>query len=533
MSDFKLSTTFTGLDKFSPTLKAMGANVQKFATDSRRHLSRTNQALRGIGNTAKNILGAAGIVGGAAMVGLAIRKVTTEFVELDDALTSAGAKFNKPILRGTKAFEEFGRVARQVGKSTEFSATEAAQGLEYLASSGFDAKQSMMALPSVVNLATIANMNLEKAVNFASDALGAFGLKAKDPVQLQKNLTRLNDVFAKTGVSASFLFDAIKSGGLAFNNAGQSLETFNTLVAALENAGVKGSEAGMAMKSMMTKLALPTSSAAKTLQNLGIKTKDSKGNFRDAIDILGDFEKSTKNMGNAQKIAALSTVFGSKSVNFMSVLLSKGSDNLRVFRQDLLNAGGAGDKMAEIMRGSIGKQLKMMENAAVGFGISILEGLGAGNTAPLQNLTKFLQEMDARDTVTAIKAIGTVLNWAIIKPIEGLVNLLNWIAEGITNVINSFSQLKKSGLSGLLKFGASILGRGIGSTMLDMITSQGTDTAMDAASSVSPPNRSSLEAQKINFEGLLNIQGAPKGSSFENNSNKGSPPFRVELLGAQ
>ncbi|KKL99369.1 hypothetical protein LCGC14_1815120 [marine sediment metagenome] len=160
---------------------------------------------------------------GIIAFGVALGLVTREFVNFDQAITSSSAKFgdlNLATAKGQKQLKALGKIARDVGAATQFSATEAAQGLDYLAMAGFNVEQAIAGLPRVIDLATVGKIDLARATDISSDALGAFNMMVKDSSQLQTNMTRINDVMAKTITSSNTdleqLFETIKKGAPAF-----------------------------------------------------------------------------------------------------------------------------------------------------------------------------------------------------------------------------------------------------------------------------------------------------------------------------
>jgi TP901 family phage tail tape measure protein len=386
-----------------------------------------------IGSVFKGVLGAQLALGALRKVGQGLSFVKDEFISFDQAITAAGAKFGDAFKRGTKGAEELRKVTRGIGAETEFSATEAAEGLDFLAMAGFNAAQSMALLPGVVDLATSTQQDLARSTDIASDALGAFGLMTKDSAQLTTNFNRILDVMSKTTTTANTdmeaLFEAVKKGAPTFTSAGQSVETFNALVGTMANSGIKGSEAGTQLRNMMLRLGSPTKQAQSVLNKLNITTKDSDGNFRDAIDILGDFQKATKDMGTAQKTAALSTVFGARTVNGINVLLKEGADSLREYRTQLEGAGGSSKELAEEMRKSLGNSLAKIKSALIELGFKFFDVFGDKITMALAGISKLIDKLNS--------LFGA--NQKIIA--QGFDKTFGFIAEKIKIVFDIVSQI--------------------------------------------------------------------------------------------
>jgi TP901 family phage tail tape measure protein len=292
-------------------------------------------------------IGGYAIGAGIAAAGAGIAIATKQFIEFDAAATAATAKFKDlDVTSETYAdsLKKVGQTARDVAAITEFNAVDTAGALDKMAMAGLTSEQSMKLLKGTTDLATAAGMDLTTAVDIATDSLGAFGLMTEDASQLQTNLNRVSDVMAKTtnmfNTDMPLMFESIKKGGPDFTSAGQSMESFSALIGVMASSGVKGSEAGTQLRNMMLSLANPSDAADKALKRLGVTVKDQNGNFLDIIDIIAQFEAGTKNMGSAEKAAALATIFGTWTVTGMNIVLHEGADKLRAYRTDLENAGG-------------------------------------------------------------------------------------------------------------------------------------------------------------------------------------------------
>ena len=415
-SRFSVEALFKAVDKISQPMRKMGLNSKNFTKTMRKDFARAQRQVNSFGRSVRKNLGRFTrriIAGGVAAIGVGIGLAAREFVNFDEAITAASAKFGPFFQRGTEGFETLGRVAREVGATTEFTATQAAQGLDFLALAGFEASQAMALLPPVVDLATAAQTDLATASDIASDSLGAFGLMTKDSTQLATNFNRVMDVMAKTTTTSNTdletLFESVKKGAPAFTAAGQSLETFNAFAGIMANAGVKGSESGTQLRNVMLRLAKPTDDAAAVLKGLEVKTADASGNFRDIIDILADFEKGLEGMGTAQRSAALATVFGARSVTGINLLLSEGTDSLRQYRTTLLESGGAAKEMADVMRESLGNQLKTLGSAALEAGFKFVSAFQENGRGAIQTITEAIRNFNVENVVEGVRKVVDVI----------------------------------------------------------------------------------------------------------------------------
>ena len=410
---------FTAQDGISRALAKMGDRAESFGRRATKSMARLNAATAKTSGIMGGFVGGMVISRGLFAIESGVRGVIREFADLDQSLTEAAAKFPERIQRGTKAFDELDKAARRVGASTQFTAAEAAGGLNYLAMAGFNAEQAIASLPAVVDLATAGSMDLARATDIASDALGAFNLMSKDSAVLAQNLGRINDVFAKTVTSANVdletLFETMKDGAPVMTTAGQSLETFAALAGVMGNAGIKGSKAGTTLKNMATQLAAPVGKGAAVLERLGVRTKDAGGNLRDMLDILDDFRKATQKLGSAERAAAIDAVFGKRAIAGVSVVLEGGVDVVRDFRKNLEGAGGAAAQMAEDIRGSLTNRLKTLKSGLIDLGFKFIEAFATRFPNALDTAIKAIQTFDFAPIVDGF---GTLIDYA--KTIKNL-----------------------------------------------------------------------------------------------------------------
>lgn len=572
MPDFAVSTKFLSKDEVTRAIKRMDRQAGKFGKNASAAFKNASRQGSRFGGIVKGILTAGIISRGIGLLARGLREVTTEFISFDDAIKASTARFNDLKVNtkaGQQAILELEKTARRVGARTEFTATQAAQGLEFLALAGFNAKQSIAALPATVNFATAANVELARAVDIGTDAVGAFGLMTKDSVQLQKNFIRTNDLLAATVASSNTnieqLFDSVVAGAPTFIKTGQSIETFNALVGKMASQGFKGEKSGTALRNVMLRLAAPTKEAQGVLNGLGITIADQKGDFRDIIDIIGDFEKNLKGLGNVQRAAALDTIFGKKAITGFNILLEEGSKSLRNYRDDLIASGGASARMADIMRQSLGKRLAALKSAAIEVGFKFLEAFKKQGVGSIDALTKALRIFNVQPVIDKIKGAIDIFKdfFKVISPITDVISKLNKsevkgilaiagaikavaLATALWNVAlatNPFV-LAGFGIAGLFG-GAAIIekrfklfkkifdlfdvgkGKGISDRHLLALGGRpGRGSAFRtslppegeaARSHISPPNRQDLirSRQDVNLSGRIDLAGAPEGSTFE------------------
>ncbi len=567
MPEFAVNTAFNASGNILNRIKGMDKGMKRFGDTSTRAFRKASRSGSQFGNTLKAILGADLIKSGFRLVTNGVRAAAAEFINYDQAIVSASAKFkglNLQTAEGQKSLQNLKDTARELGATTEFSATQAAQGLDFLATAGFSAEQAIVVLPGVVDLATVANLDLARSTDIVTDSMGAFGLVTDDTDQLLIESTRINDVFAKSLTNANLnmedLFESVKKGAPTFTDAGQSLETFATLTSIMANSGVKGAEAGTSLRNVMLRLAKPADDAVKVMSRLGVKTQDSSGDFRDVIDILADFETGLKGMGSAQRTAALSTVFGARSVTGINILLKEGTESLRDYRKGLIDSAGASKRMADIMRGSINNQLASLKSAAFEVGFQFIDTFKDKIAPAIKSFTESIRNINVPAIVENFKTFinvatrfrgvlfGMAAGWVAFKVAMGAAAIFNAIkgfilfsralraaalAQGILNavmlanplgiVIGAIATLVAGVILLIDNFDAIASFFGFGG---DEKIGEGEGKVRERIA----PNEATLAAQEIRFNGQLNIAGAPEGSTVESDTT-GAPDIRLELAG--
>lgn len=386
-----------------------------------------------------------------ASVGLA----TNEYIKFDQAITQTVAKFSDVDI-GTQKYIETQKLlaeeSRRVASVSEFSATALAGAADKYAMAGINSEQTLKLLAGTTDLATAAGVDLVTAVDIATDSLGAFGKMTSDTIQLEKNLAEISDQMAKTTTTANTslteLFEAVGNGAKTFTDAGQTMATFNAAAGLLANSSIKGGEAGTALRNVMLRLSKPTSEAQKALDALGVSTQDRQGNFRDIADIIADFETGLKDMGTAEKTAALATVFGARTVNSFNVLLGEGSDKLKAYRSQLENSTGASNEMAEAMRKSLASQIEILKSGLIELGFQFVEAFEKDGRGALQGIIDFIQNVDITPLIKFSETVVDIFkflaqNWKILLAVAGGIKGIA-IAMGVLNIATNLFNITLS-----------------------------------------------------------------------------------------
>ena len=468
---FAISTVFKAFDKVSPSFKKMTRNAKIFGIGAEVAFRKANKGSRLFRNITSGILAANVIRSGFMRAAQGIRIATEEFINFDHQVTSAAVKFpqvaeqiGKVPLRSLKTFKELQTVAREVGASTKFTAGEAAEGLNFLAMAGFNAAQSIALLPKTTELAVATNVELARATDIATDTLGAFGLTTKNTTKLTENLAMVNDVLAKTVITANTdmeqLFETIRFAGPVAKAAGVSIQEFSAAAGLLANAGIKGSIAGTTLKNAFLRLAGPVGKAKVLMKRLKIVTQDARGDFLPFADILDNVKRATKNMGTAQRSAALDVIFGKRAIAGINVLLSNGSKRLKEYTRDLFESKRTAAEMAAEINKSLKNRLLQLKSALIEVGFKIFEAFAGEGPEAIDRLIEKVRKFDVTPIVDGLKQVIRFLKMlsdnteTIKKVVKTLIEVwASWkIGAAIASMIRFATATKEAAIAaGLLQ----------------------------------------------------------------------------------
>ncbi len=451
MSSFAVRTIFTARDKVSKAFKKMGKSSKRFGDVTSRSFNKASRSGSRFRDVMKGIIGANLIGRGFSLAARGVRSLVTEFSDMDDAIFAASAKFadiNPLIAEGQKKMDGLRKAARDVAGMSEFTPAAAASGLDFLALAGFNSVQALKALPRTVDFATAAQADLARASDILTDSIGAFGLRTKDAVQLEKNLIRTSDaltlVMGRTNTPIEDLFESIKKGAAVFTAAGQSLETFVGLVGIMADAGIKGSESGTALRNAILSLVKPVPEAAKLLEKMQVKIGDKNGNVRDFVDILADLEVGLSKMGELEGIAAIKTIFEKRGTTGILLLLKRGTKSIRAWRKQVEAAGGSTELWAKIMRMSFGNKMLILVSAVLEKGLQVADAFGKKSKDGIGRFTEAIREMNVKPIIRFLTDLVTIVK-NLVRSLEPAAKMLGPIISvaliAITKTLKLFSPM--------------------------------------------------------------------------------------------
>lgn len=277
--------------------------------------------------------------------------------------------------------------AKKLGAETAFTTRDAASGQAFLAMAGFTPQSIKAALPGVLNMALAGGMELGESADIGSNILSQFTLPAGEMDRVSDVLTA---AFTRTNTDLRSLGDTMKYAGPVASKLGISLEEAAGMAGILANNGLRGSDAGTAMRASLARLASPTAGAAKALKQLGVSVSDARGKMRPVETILLDLYKATKKYGQVDQVGFFKDIAGEEAfVGLQTLVAGAGSGELQKLIDALKAASGEASAVAKKMADNLGGDLKNLDSAWEGFRIQVEETADG----PLRKLTQHLSDV--------------------------------------------------------------------------------------------------------------------------------------------
>lgn len=262
-----------------------------------------------------------------------------------------------------KEFDDLTAKAQEMGATTKFTATEAAQAFNYMAMAGWKPEQMTAGISGIMSLAAASGEDLASTSDIVTDALTAFGLKAGDS-------GHFSDVLAKASASANtnvgemgeaFKYVASVAGAMKYN-----VEDTSLALGLMSNAGVHASMAGTALKTSIANMAAPTDSMAAAMDKYGISLTDGEGNMKSLKGVMDNLRSSLGGLSETEKTAAASTIFGKEAMSGMLAIINASEEDYNNLSSAIGNSKDAAQDMADTMLDNLAGSMTLMQSAVEG-----------------------------------------------------------------------------------------------------------------------------------------------------------------------
>lgn len=396
-------------------------------------LSAINNKLVGFAGFAAVTAGATSAVKGFATLDTSVRK----------AATIAGAT--------DAQFTQMADSAMELGAATSLSSTEVADAMTELAAKGYDATQTIAAMPGIIAGAEASGEDLALVADTVATAINIWGMEAGEA-------SRVSDILAmtanKTAAGVADMQYALKYAGAPAKALGMSLEEVSAAAGLLVNAGIDGSSAGTALRQGLSQLVSPSKAAAKQMAAVGFSATDAKGNMKSMEEIVASLQGGLEGMSEAERVTSMKSWVGTESMSAFLALVDAGPEALKELQKELENSEGSAQEAADKMKAGIGGALQQASGAIDVFSKKV----GASLAPAVTEFANFIANADTQPMIDAMQSLAdkvTVVAKFIIdnfNTIKNVVLLLTYAFVGlkvittvvriVMTLINIFKKLK-------------------------------------------------------------------------------------------
>ena len=376
-----------------------------------------------------------------AGLGVAAVKTTADFdSEMSKVSAISGAT-------GTDLDKLRGK-AREMGAKTKFSASEAAQGMQYMAMAGWKTQDMMDGLEGIMNLAAASGEDLASTSDIVTDALTAFGLSAKDSSHFSDILAAAS---SNANTNVSMMGETFKYAAPVLGSLGYTAEDAALAIGLMANAGIKSSQAGTSLRGAITNLAKPTDTVAAAMDKYGISLTDSSGKMLSLRELMEQLRQKLGGLSEAEQAQAAAALFGKEAMSGMLAIINGSDKDFEKLAGAIDNCDGSSEKMANTMndnlQGQITILMSQLQELAISFGEILMPKI-RDIVTHIQNFVDKLNAMDEGQKETILR-IGMFVA-ALAPMLMGLGKVITFSAN-VSRALGTLSAglVKAGGFSGV------------------------------------------------------------------------------------
>lgn len=435
----------------------IGSIVAKLMLNIDNFSSNLSTIQNEIENTGKKLDGLSKLGTGITSVGKTLTtSLTLPIVGIGTAATKVATDFEysmsqvKAISGATgEEFEALEDTAIQLGGSTKYSAGEVADAMTEMAKAGWTTQQILDGMSGVLDAAAASGEGLGTVSTIVADAITGFGLQASDSAKVADLLTQA----ANSGtIGINDLGESFKYIAPVAQSLGLNIEDCTTAVSAMSMAGIKGSQAGTSLRTMLTNLVKPTDKMAIAMDELGISVTNSDGTMKSLDDIIGNLRESFAGLTDAEKAKYAATLAGKEGMSGMLALLNLTKEEYDAISDSMYNSNGVAQETAEVMQDNLKSALEQLGGAFESLAIRIGQQLIPVIQTIAEKVTAFAEKLAGMSEEQIQAAIKVAALVAAIGPLIMIVGkLINVFVEArkIFTAVKTALPLLKAAIAGI------------------------------------------------------------------------------------
>lgn len=366
------------------------------------------------------------------------------------AATFVFASFEKEMSRvkalsgaTAKEFDNLSESARKLGKTTQFSANQAAQAMSAFALQGFKTNEIIGSMPATLSLAAAGQLSMGQAASITAGVMRGMKLDIQD-------LTRVVDVLAKAATSSAtdvpMLGEAMRALGPVAKTTGVSLEETVAVIRAFSDVMIQGSSAGVALRNILLRLQKQPTEVAKHLKALNITVADSSGKMKKVATLVDEFSAALENKTQVTRNAIIADVAGLRAAAAFSEILALGGDRIRQYTRELEGAAGTADRIARIQMDNLAGSFRLLTSAVQEFAIKLGSVMEPALRSFLELMTSIMTEMnkwgDTTTTLIVAMGAGTIAVTGFLAVLPSLILVLSQIPRALLLMTAAMESLR-------------------------------------------------------------------------------------------
>ena len=404
-------------------------------------------------------------IGGAAQKGLSVTSkvlggAATAVTALGGAAIKVGSDFEAGMSEvqavsgaSGEALEQLKEKAKEMGAKTKFSATESAEAMNYMAMAGWKTEEMLGGIEGIMNLAAASGEDLAATSDIVTDALTAFGMSASDS-------THFADILAAASSNANtnvgLMGETFKYVAPLAGSLGYSAEDTATAIGLMANAGIKGSQAGTALRSIMTRLAKPTKESQAAMDALGLSITDSSGKMKPLSEIVGDMREGFSGLTEDEKASYAAMLGGQEAMSGLLAIVNASDKDFEKLSGAINDCNGSAAEMAEIMQDNLQGQITILQSGLEGLGVSLYETMQDTAKDVVKEAQGMVQQLQDAFNEGGFQGLVGAFGNVLAQIVQRIAEAAPTVIEAAVSLVMSFCDGLKSA-PGIGESGASLI----------------------------------------------------------------------------
>ena len=331
--------------------------------------------------------------------------------------------------------------AKEMGSTTKFSATESAAAFEYMAMAGWKTEDMLNGIEGIMSLAAASGEDLATTSDIVTDALTAFGMKASDAGHFSDVLAQAS---SNANTNVGMMGETVKYVAPVAGALGYTAEDTALAIGLMANAGIKGSSAGTALRSMMSRLTKPTKEVQNAMNRLGISLTDDNGKMKSLNEVMADLRSGFNGLSEAEAAELASSLAGQEAMSGLLAIVNASDDDFKKLERSIYNCDGAAARMAETMSDNLQGQITILKSGVEGLAISLYENMQAPCMEIVKTAQEMIQELQESFTDGGLDSLVTTFGSILSRIVESVANAAPDLINAATSLVGSFCDSLKS-----------------------------------------------------------------------------------------